>query len=201
MHSEWPRGRSGIHLFGFRKSDHHWLYRVRPGRGSHTTYIPVLGTNTHTHSRPITFIRRAPDSRSTVSTQMATSHYKIVSRWENVKDSDRRKVKRWITDLVGYPCKLACQPNEGVVDIYVFSESKGEVTDWLEIQPSGAIGVVFEQYADPDADAVGELSDRCETYNEEAGVVFVSDSDSEDSDDESGSEDEAETEEETADTK
>lgn len=112
---------------------------------------------------------------------MATTHYKIITRWDNAKDSDRRKVKRWITDLVGYPCKLACQPNEDVIDIYVFSELKGEVTDWLEIQPSGAIGVVFEQYADPDADAVGALNDRCEDYNESAGVVFISDSDSEDS--------------------
>ena len=116
---------------------------------------------------------------------MAATHYTIACRWETAKDSERRKVKRWITDLVGYPCKLACQPNEGVVDVYVLSEKKGEVTDWLEIQPSGAVGVIFDQYADPDADAVGELSDRCEDYNESAKLVFVSDSDSEDSESES----------------
>jgi hypothetical protein len=123
---------------------------------------------------------------------MAATHYTVACRWDTAKDSERRKVKRWITDLVGYPCKLACQPNEGVVDVYVLSEKKGEVTDWLEIQSSGAIGVIFDQYADPDADAVGKLSDHCEDYNESAGIVFVSDDeDSEDSD----SEDEEEAEE------
>lgn len=113
----------------------------------------------------------------------ATQHYKIAARWETAKDADRRKVKQWITGLVGYTCKLACQPNEGCIDIYVLSELKGEVTDWLELQPSGAIGVIFEEYPDPDAKEVSDRSEQCETYNETAGVVFVSDSDSEDSDD------------------
>jgi hypothetical protein len=126
---------------------------------------------------------------------MASTHFTIACRWETAKESERRKVKRWITDLVGYPCKLACQVNEGVVDVYVLSEKKGEVADWLEIQPSGAVGVIFDQYPDPDADAVVELSDRCEEYNESTGVVFESDSDSEDSSDSEAEEEEAEEEE------
>lgn len=133
---------------------------------------------------------------------MAATHFTIASRWESAKEAERRKVKRWITDLVGYPCKLACQPNEGVVDVYVLSERKGEVTDWLEIQPSGAVGVIYEQYEDPNTEAVDGLSDRCEDYNESVGVVFVSDSDSEDSDsEEEEGEEEEESEEEEGDSK
>lgn len=115
----------------------------------------------------------------------AERNYKIAARWDTAKDADRRKVKQWIVGLVGYPCKLACQPNEGCIDIYVWSELKGKITDWLELQPSGAIGVIFDEYPDPDAKAVWGISERCEAYNESAEVVFLSDSDSEDSSDDS----------------
>lgn len=120
---------------------------------------------------------------------MPPAYYKIVARWETAKDADRRKVKEWITGLVGYPCKLACQPNEDCIDIYVWSELKCKITDWLELQRSGAVGVIFDEYPDPDADEVGDLSDRCDAFNESIGVVFESDgSDEEEDEDEEGSE-------------
>jgi hypothetical protein len=119
---------------------------------------------------------------------MPPAYYKIVSRWEKAKDADRRKVKEWITGLVGYPCKLACQQSEDSIDIYVLSELKGEITDWLELQSNGAIGVSFDEYPDPETDEVGDLSDRCDAYNESIGVEFESDG-SDEEEDEEGSED------------
>jgi len=98
-------------------------------------------------------------------------------------------LKAFVTGLVGYPCKIACVANEDWVDIYVWSEKKKEVTDWLELQPSGAIGVDFDSYPDPDTAAVLDLSDRCDAYNTKADVEFVSDdegSDDEGSDDGEG---------------
>lgn len=115
---------------------------------------------------------------------MSPAYFKIVSRWENAKDADRRKVKEWITGLVGYPCKLACQPNEGCIDIYVWSDLKGEVADWIALQPNGAIGVIFEEYPDPDVSEVCDLSDRCDAYNESIGVDFESDDSDEDEEEE-----------------
>jgi hypothetical protein len=119
---------------------------------------------------------------------MPPAYYKIATRWEKAKDADRRKVKEWITGLVGYPCKLACQPNEDYIDVYVWSELKGEVTDWLEIQATGAVGVIFDEYPNPDAEELGDLSDRCDAYNESIGVVFESDGEDEEAID--GEEDE-----------
>ncbi len=103
-------------------------------------------------------------------------------------------LKALVGRLVGYPCKIACVKEEGCVDIYVFSEEKKAVADWLEMQPTGAVGVIFESYADPDADVVTAVSDRCDTYNEEIGVDFESDED-EGSEGGEGGEEEVEAEE------
>ncbi len=88
-------------------------------------------------------------------------------------------LKALVGRLVGYSCKIACVKEEEGVDIYVFSEEKKVVTDWLEMQPTGAVGVIFESYSDPDAAAVTAVSDRCDAYNEEIGVDFESDEESE----------------------
>ena len=96
--------------------------------------------------------------------------------WEGLTDKGRAGLRKLVTELVNYPCKLACQPNNGSVDIFVLNIRKNAVTDWLEIQETGAIGVVFEQYPNPDAVAVGRLSDACDLYNEKIGVEFASDS-------------------------
>lgn len=117
-----------------------------------------------------------------------SANFVAASNWESVSDAERKSLKNLIVELVGYPCKLACKPNNGSVDIYVFSERKGRVVDWLEIQDDGAIGVVFDQYENPDSKTVIRLSDACEDYNEKIGVCFESDSeDDEDDDNKSGS--------------
>jgi hypothetical protein len=96
--------------------------------------------------------------------------FRIASSWESdsITEEDRIALKNCIEKLVGYPCRLACKENDGSIDIYVFSEEKKEVTDWIELQPSGAVGIIYDFYDDADS----ELDDACEGYNEEHDVVF-----------------------------
>jgi len=118
------------------------------------------------------------------------------SKWDTLPDVERAPLKNQIIQLVGYDCKLAAEPNNGSVDLYVWSIKKRKITDWLEIQPSGAIGVIFDQYTDPDAPAVGRLDVACEAYNEKIGVEFEDDEEEDDStDDEEGAEEAVEGEE------
>lgn len=119
-----------------------------------------------------------------------SANFAAANTWETAADADRKPLKNLITELVGYPCKLACASNNGSVDIFVFSERKGRVVDWLEIQADGAIGVVFEQYPNPDAKSVLRLSDACDDYNEKIGVCFESESES---DSKSGSDSDTDT--------
>ena len=107
-------------------------------------------------------------------------HFQIASTWEStdLTDEKRTVLKQFINGLVGYPCKIACTPNNGSVDIFVFSEKKRKVTDWLELQPSGAIGVIYDLYKE--GVNTDNLDDACETYNEKHGLEFAEDSDSED---------------------
>jgi len=100
----------------------------------------------------------------------------LASTWETVESDARKALKEFITGLVGYPCQLACQPNNGSVDIYVQSIKKNRITDWIEIQPDGAVGVIFDSYEDKDPTS---LSDRCEDYNASISVVYESESESE----------------------
>jgi hypothetical protein len=94
-------------------------------------------------------------------------------------EAERAALKTAVGRLVGYPCKIACQAQGAEdgsmewVEIYVFSERRGRVTDYLELQPSGAFGVIFDLYDDPEKPAVGDLSDRCDAYNEEKGLEFT----------------------------
>ena len=110
--------------------------------------------------------------------------FSIASNWEKASDDERTTVKALVSRLVGYTCLMACDLNNGSVDLYVCAaDAPGVVSDWLELQPNGAIGVVFDQYPDPDAAAVYDVCDRCEDYNEENDVEFASDSESEGSKD------------------
>jgi len=118
--------------------------------------------------------------------------FTLAANWDTAEEAEREPLRKCITDLVKYPCKLACNPNHGSIDIYVFSVARCKVTDWLELQPDGVIGVVFDLYKKKEP---LELSDRCEDYNVRLNVVFESDSDSElESDDYSESESEIELE-------
>jgi len=119
-----------------------------------------------------------------VARKMASHYAAAVAAAANTATDDQSaSLKAFVKGLVGYPCKIACVTNEDCIDIYVFSEKKKAVTNWLELQSSGAIGVSFDFYKDPDAAAVLDLSDRCDAYNTKADVEFVSDDESsEDSD-------------------
>jgi len=105
-------------------------------------------------------------------------NFQIASAWESdtISVGDEPILKDFITGLVGYPCKIACASNDGCVDIYVFSEKKKKVTDWIEIQASGAVGVIYDLYKK--GDSTDTLDDACETYNEKNGFAFADDSDS-----------------------
>jgi hypothetical protein len=104
-------------------------------------------------------------------------YFNIASRWDEASNSDRTRFKAFIGGLVGYKCKVACEPNHGSVDIFVLSERTGDIQDFLEIQPTGALGVVFDQYEDHGSRVVESLNNACEDYNESIGVSFESDSD------------------------
>jgi hypothetical protein len=117
--------------------------------------------------------------------------FDLAKNWENVPDADRQPLRDLVKKLVRYSCKIACQENDGIVDIYVFNEKKRQVCDWLEIQPTGAIGVLFDEYPEPESSAINRLDDACEAYNEKIGAVF------EEEEEEESEEEEEETEEES----
>jgi hypothetical protein len=126
-----------------------------------------------------------------MTSETPNSNFTLAQNWVNETDETRGPFKKWIAGLVGYPCKVACEPNTmGSIDIVVFNIKKNRIADWLEIQPSGAIGVIFEEYENPDALTVSAVNDRCEDYNETIGVEF----DESDSEEESDSEGESESE-------
>lgn len=114
--------------------------------------------------------------------------YELAKNWETIPDADRQPLRDLVRGLVGYPCKLACQDNDGVVDIYVFNEKKKRVADWLEIQESGAIGVIFDEYPNPNAESLDALDDKCAEYNENIGVEFEEEEDSEEEGESEGEE-------------
>ncbi len=115
---------------------------------------------------------------------MAQNFYPVVQRWADASDVEREPFKAAVRALVGYECKVACMANDGWVDVYVLSVDSGEVSDWLEVQPSGAIGVTFDSYPDPERHGVMRLSDRCDDFNEELDVEFLDDSDEDETDSE-----------------
>ena len=98
--------------------------------------------------------------------------FEVAQNWETIDDEGRQDLKDCVTSLVGYPCKLACKPNNGAVDIYVFSIKKNKVMDWIGIQSSGAVGVLFDMYADPNSSAIDRVDDACEAYNEGLGIKY-----------------------------
>lgn len=109
-------------------------------------------------------------------------NFKIASEWDSATDSDKTDLKTFVTGLVGYPCKIACKiSEEGTRDIYVFSEKKKEVIDWIEIQETGAVGVIYDFY---DAKvSTDRLEKACDTYNANNNLAYDDGSDSDESDD------------------
>jgi hypothetical protein len=107
--------------------------------------------------------------------------FTVANEFETASVEDRTKLKEVIRGIVGYACKIACKSNNGCVDIYVYSELRNRVTDWIEIQPSGAIGVIFDMYDDPDSKAVGLCDTACCEYNNERDLEFDDESDDDES--------------------
>lgn len=105
--------------------------------------------------------------------------YQIAANWESDTQTieDKTKLKGFISELVGFPCKISCKTTEETVDIYVYSEKKKAVVDWIEIQPSGAVGVIYDYY--PDNVSVDKIESICDTYNTAHGLIFQDDSDEE----------------------
>jgi hypothetical protein len=119
------------------------------------------------------------------------SNFTTAKEWDTLTDVTRAPFKKWIADLVGYPCKIACEENTmGSIDIVIFNTKKGAITDWLELQSSGAIGVIFEEYEEPVPSHVDALNDRCDDYNALIGVTFEESESEDDSDSESESDEE-----------
>ena len=101
--------------------------------------------------------------------------YTLAANWETVEADTRAPLKELIKSLVKYDCQLHCKANNGSVDITVFNVELKKVTDWIEIQTDGAVGVIFDFYG---KDMPDDLSDRCEDYNASIQAVFDSESES-----------------------
>jgi hypothetical protein len=119
---------------------------------------------------------------SSAAVAEAKEIYRICSVWDTATDEERRAAKAFVGRFIRYPFKMACVLSDEedaaecpipFVEIYVQSDARGKVTDWLEIQATGAMGVIFDEYRDPNKPAVGVLSDACDEFNEEAGVEFA----------------------------
>ena len=127
----------------------------------------------------------------------ARALFDVAQRWNDATDKDRQPLRALVTQLVGYPCKIACEANGSTrVDLYVLSNRTGDIEDVIELQDSGAIGLVYDQYDDPDDKRVVKVDDRCEAYNDGMGLVFEEHSDSEDGEGEGDGEGDSEDEEE-----
>lgn len=107
--------------------------------------------------------------------------FEIAKQWTTITEEQREPLRKIILELVGYPCKIACSENNGFVDITVFSVPKNKVTDWLEVQPNGAFGVIFDMYQDsPEShEYENQLEERCKLYNAANNIMY----DSEDTED------------------
>lgn len=144
----------------------------------------MIGRGGGRHVKPQLFcVNRMAASAAASAAEL----YGVARRWADATDEERRSLKDVVTRLVGYPCKVACEIKEGeeCVELFVLSVRTDEIEDVLEIQASGAIGLVYNQYDDPDEKRVVKVDDRCEAYNESLGLVFEEHSDSEEEGDES----------------
>ena len=97
------------------------------------------------------------------------NYYPLISRWNTAADEERGPFKDAIRRIVGYDCKIACEPNDGVVDIYVLSGATGKVKDILAMSPNGGLAIVKE-------DDSLSTNPECAAFNAANGVEYDSDS-------------------------
>ena len=80
----------------------------------------------------------------------AADLFTIAMRWEAAETTteERERLKATVSRIVGYRARVACDPHNGIVDILVQNPAKSEsdVADMLELQPSGAFGVIWDEY-------------------------------------------------------
>jgi hypothetical protein len=117
----------------------------------------------------------------------AADLFAIAMRWEAAETTteERERLKATVSHIVGYRARVACDPHNGIVDILVQNPAKSEsdIADMLELQPSGAFGVIWDEY--PVARRARVVETACNTYNEEHGLELVDASESSDSDSDS----------------
>lgn len=129
-----------------------------------------------------------------------TELYILATTWDSITEEERAPLRKVVEKIVGYPCKLAmnlyspANDEKECVEIYVMCNRRKVVTDWLEIQPSGAFGLIDDLYPPSTTDSyLDKLESRCESYNRANHCEFISNDSSGDS--ESDSSDESETDE------
>jgi len=120
--------------------------------------------------------------------------YALATSWDTLADDKREPLRKVIREIVGYDCNIAAQSQEDCVHLFIWSINKRKITDWLEIQPSGALGVMFDEYKDPNAPAVSKVSDACDDYNDQQNLEFE---DSDDDEEESSSDEDEKEKEQT----
>lgn len=132
-----------------------------------------------------------------------TELYILATTWDSITEEERAPLRTQVEKIVGYPCKLAMnlyKPSEGeceegeedseCVEIYVMCNRRKVVTDWLELQPSGAFGIIDELYPATTKDSyLDKIETRCNSNNRTNHCEFVSSGSSSGSDSGSDSSD------------
>jgi hypothetical protein len=96
------------------------------------------------------------------------NYYPLLSRWDTASDEERGDFKEVIRGIVGYDCKVACDPNEGVVDIHVLCVATNKVKDILIMSSNGGLAILTE-------DDEITTNDACDAFNAANGVEYDSD--------------------------
>ena len=105
------------------------------------------------------------------------NYFPLLGRWADATDEERGDFKEVIRGIVGYDCKVACDPNEGVVDIHVLCVATGQIKDTLVMSSNGGLAIVTEE------DEITS-SPACDAFNTANGVEYDSDGSGSDSESE-----------------
>ena len=97
------------------------------------------------------------------------NYYPLLGRWADASNEERGAFKEVIRGIVGYDCKVACDLNEGVVDIHVLCVATNNVKDILVMSSNGGLAILTE-------DDEITTNDACDAFNAANGVEYDSDS-------------------------
>lgn len=76
-------------------------------------------------------------------------YFQIAVNWDNTTDEEVIKMKRKVTEILGYSCKLACKPHwasENLADVRVINAQTGNLQDHLLISQDGIWMVAGSDY-------------------------------------------------------